>query len=109
MKDRIIENWMYAHRLSRAVFVALALAGALSYTLWNWPAPLVSRTAQSGQVISAVKDGVMLIELSDGKRVRSFTPYPVPKPGDRVPMIIETYEDGSLHAVIDPDEGLTGQ
>ena len=107
MKNRMIENWMYAHRLSRAVFVAVALAGALAYTWWNWPAPLVSRTTQSGQVISAVKDGVMVIELPDGKHVRAFTPYPVPKPGDHVPMIVETYEDGSIHAVIDPEAVLT--
>ncbi len=109
MKNRMIENWIYAHRLSRAVFVAVALAGALVYTLWNWPAPLVSQTAQSGLVLSAEKDGVFLIELADGKRLRAFTPHPAPKPGDRVPMIVETYEDGSLHAVIDPDAGLMSQ
>ena len=105
----MIENWMHAHRLSRAVFVAVALAGALAYTLWNWPAPMVSRTAQDGQVISAVKDGVMLIELANGKHVRTFTPNPAPKPGDHVPMIIESYEDGSIYAIIDIDAWRTGQ
>ena len=51
----------------------------------------------------------MVIELPDGKRVRAFTPYPVPKPSDHVPMIVETYQDGSTHAVIDPDAGLMGE
>lgn len=109
MKERMIERWMRAHRLSRAVFVAVALAGAFAYTFWTWPAPLVSRTAQNGKVVSAAKDGIMLIELANGKHVQAFTPYPVPKPGDSVPMIVESYEDGSIHAVIDPEARFMGQ
>jgi hypothetical protein len=104
----MLENWRYASRLSRAVFVAIALLGALLWTLWQWPAPMTSRTTQTGQVVSAVKDGVMVIELDNGKQVHALTPNPVPKPGDKLTMIVETYEDGTARAYIDPEAGLAG-
>jgi len=99
---------MHAHRLSRAVFVAVALGVVLVWALWNRPPALVSRTTQSGQVVSAVADGVTVIELKDGKRVRALTPHPVPTPGTRIPMIIEIYRDGSVYAVIDQESWRTG-
>jgi len=105
---RIIERWMHAHRLSRALFVAIAVGGVFIWALWNRPAPMVSRTSQAGQVISAVKGSVMVIELADGKRVRALTPQPPPKPGDRIPMIVETYQDGSVYAVIDLEAWRSG-
>lgn len=97
----IINRWIQAHRLSRAVFVAIGLGAILLWFLWNSPPAMVSRESQTGQVISAVKDGVMMIELSDGKQMRVFTPSPVPVAGARVPVVVETYADGSVMAVID--------
>lgn len=99
--SRIIERWLHAHRLSRAIFVAVAAGGALLYTLWTWPPPIVLRTLQPGKVVSVVADGVTVIELADGKRVRALTPRPPPKPGQIMPMVVETYEDGAVVAVID--------
>jgi len=98
---RIIERWLHAHRLSRAMFVAVAAGGALLYTLWTWPPPMVLRMSQSGKVVSVVADGVTVIELAAGKRVRALTPQPPPKPGDSMPMVVETYKDGSVRATID--------
>lgn len=103
---RMLENWRYASRLSRAVFVAIALLGALLWTLWQWPAPMSSRTKQNGRVMSAVKGGVMLIELDNGKLVRALTPHRVTKPGDTLPMIVEIYEDGTVRAYIDREAAL---
>ena len=97
---RMLDNWRYASKLSRVIYVAVGLLLALFITLWQWPAPRVSQTTQTGIVISAVQDGVMWIQLPEGKRVRAFTPYPVPKPGDEILMEVETYADGSMHAVI---------
>jgi len=98
---RMLENWRYASRLSRAVFVAIALLGALLWALWQWPAPMTSRTTQTGQVVSVANDGVMLIELENGKQVRALATHLVRKPGDTLPMIVETYEDGTSRAYID--------
>ena len=105
----IIERWMHAHRLARAVCMATALGGLLVWALWNPPAPMISRSTQMGQVVSAVEGGVTVIALADGKQVRAFTSQPVPKAGDRVPMIVETYEDGSVYAVVDEEARRMGR
>ena len=98
---RMLANWRYASRLSRAVFVAIALLGALLWTLWQWPAPMTSRTTQTGQVVSVANDGLMLIKLDNGKQVHALATHRAPKPGDTLPMIVETYEDGTSRAYID--------
>jgi type II secretory pathway component PulM len=105
---KMLENWRYTSRLSRAVFVAVALLGVLLWTLWQWPAPMTSRSTQTGQVVSVAKDGVMLIQLNDGKQVHALTPQPVPKPGDSLQMIVETYDDGSIRVYIDHEAMRTG-
>lgn len=105
---RMFDNWRYWSRLSRVVFVAIALLGALLWTLWHWPAPMTSRFSETGEVVSAAKGGVMVLELANGKRVRAITPDPVPKSGDRFPMIVETYEDGTVRAYIDRDSLHSG-
>ena len=97
----MLENWRYASRLSRAVFVAIALLGVLLWTLWNWPAPMTSRAVQTGHVVSAAKDGLIQIKLGNGKYVYALAPNLAPKPGDKLPMIVETYEDGTIRAFID--------
>jgi len=99
---------MHAHRLSRAVFIAITAGGLLLWTLWNRPAPMVSRSPQMGQVVSVAEGGVTVISLADGKRVRALTPRPAPKPGSRIPMIVETYEDGSVYAIIDQEAWRMG-
>jgi hypothetical protein len=100
---KMLENWRYASRLSRAVFAAITLFGALMWTLWQWPAPMISRTTQTGQVISVATGGVMLVKMDNGKLVHVMTPNSYPKTGDRLPMIVETYEDGTTRAYIDHD------
>lgn len=105
---RMLENWRYASRLSRAVFVAIGLLGALLWTLWQWPAPLTSRTSHIGQVISVNQGGVMLIKLDNGKQVHALVPQLAIKPGDTLPMIVETYEDNTVRAYIDLEKASTG-
>lgn len=106
-----VEHWMKAQRLSRAVFLVVALGGLLLWMLWN-PAPtMLTRSTQTGQVV-AVSQGkvtMTLIALEDGKRVRSMDLQPLPKPGDKLPMIVETYADGSVYAVVDVMAWKMGQ
>ena len=94
---------MHAHRLTRAVFMAVVCAGLLVWALWNRPPPMVSRSTQLGQVVSVDEGGVTVIVLADGKRVRAITPKPKPKAGGKIPMIVEIYKDGSEYAVVDEE------
>jgi hypothetical protein len=97
----MIDNWIHAHRLSRAVFVAVALLGLLVWSLLNKPPAMIDRSFQVGEVITVIKDGATLIKLADGRHVRTLTPQPLPQPGDTIPMIVESYEDGTAMAVVD--------
>jgi hypothetical protein len=99
----MIDNWMHAHRLSRAVFLAIVLLGLLVWSLLNKPPAMVDRSIQTAEVVSVIKDGATLIKLPDGRHVRTFTPQPLPQPGDAIPMIVESYEDGTAMAVVDLD------
>jgi hypothetical protein len=99
----MIDNWLHAHRLSRAVFLAVVLLGLLVWAVLNKPPAMVARVNQAGEVISVIEDGATLIRLPDGKRVRIFTPRPLPHPGDKIPMVVENYEDGTARASIDLD------
>jgi hypothetical protein len=99
----MIERWLHAHRLSRAVFIAVTAGGLLLWALWNRPPPMTDRSMQTGEVVSAVAGGVTVIALADGKRVRALNLQPLPKAGDRIPMIVETYQDGSVYAVVDQE------
>jgi hypothetical protein len=105
----IIENWMNAHRLSRAVFLAIALGGLLLWELWNPPPRLVSRSTQVGEVVSVAESGMIVIALADGKRVRTLSLQPVPKSGDKITMVVETYEDGTARAFVDEEVWRTGE
>ncbi len=105
----IIENWMNAHRLSRAVFLAVALGGLLVWELWNPPPRMVSRSAQVGQVVSVTEGGVTVITLADGKQVRALSLQPAPKSGDKITMVVETYEDGTARAVVDEEAWRSGR
>jgi len=106
--SRIVESWLNAHRLSRAVFAAVVLTGALAWMLWDRPPARLSRDQVTGTVVSAVADGATLIALPDGHHVRALTPRPLPRPGDRMPLVVETYADGTVYAVIDLDAWRTG-
>jgi low affinity Fe/Cu permease len=98
--SKFFDSWAHAHRLSRAVFMAMFAGGLLVWALWFGPPPRVSRATQTGQVVSVAEGGVTVITLADGKQVRVMAKVAM-KAGDSVPMIVETYEDGSIVAFVD--------
>ena len=107
----MINSWIRAHRLSRAIYVAVVLVVVLVWGLVYWPTPLVSRGTEEGRVISA-SENFGLVELADGRKVRLYFLPPYPRPGDSVPLIRETYKDGTTLYQVNLDEwqmGYAGQ
>jgi hypothetical protein len=105
----IIDSWMRAHRLSRAVFLVIALGGLLVWELWNPPPRMVSRSTQVGQVVSVAEGGITVIALENGKRARALSLQPKPKPGDKIIMVVESYEDGTALATVDEEAWHSGR
>jgi hypothetical protein len=100
--SRFIDSWLHAHRLSRAVAAVIVGAGILIWLAWFGPPEMISRDAASGMVISVADGGLVVIELDGGKQVR-LRPRVLLKAGDRVPMRVETYEDGSIAAWVNEE------
>jgi hypothetical protein len=96
----MIDSWMRAHRLSRAIFVAVGLVLLLIWALLNKPAPLVSQATEQAQVISA-SNHFAVVQLADGRKVRLYFPSPEPRPGASVRLIRETYADGKTLYLLD--------
>jgi len=55
------------------------------------------------------ESGMIVIALADGKRVRTLSLQPVPKSGEKITMVVETYEDGTARAVVDEEAWRTGE
>jgi hypothetical protein len=110
------DNWATAHRNTRAAAAVVALGLGLA---WMWladPGEPLARRAQTGiveQVYGPAGEAarghdrpICLVRLEDGKRTRIGIGPPRPKPGDRVPLVVETYADGSRRAYLDRDRWL---
>ena len=95
-----------AIRNTRAWFVAVSLLGALIWVLWATHAKRIDYQELSGELLEITalgekNDPVFYrgkVRLQDGKVVDitiSIRP-PLPKKGDRVPVIYERYDDGKI-------------
>ena len=95
-----------AIRNARAWFVAVSLLGALIWVLWATHATRIDYQELSGELLEITalgekNDPVFYrgkVRLQDGKVVDitiSIRP-PLPKKGDRVPVIYERYDDGKI-------------
>lgn len=95
-----------AIRNARAWFVAVSLLGALIWVLWATHAKRIDYQELSGELLEITalgekNDPVFYrgkVRLQDGKVVDitiSIRP-PLPKKGDRVPVIYERYDDGKI-------------
>jgi hypothetical protein len=106
--SRFLDNWLNAQRVSYAVFIAVAMGGLLIWTLATWPPPLASHSATGATVVSIADCGYGVVTLDDGTRLRLQFFRPFPRPGDRVPMLVETYEDGSRGYALDREAWIAG-
>ena len=95
-----------AIRNARAWFVAVSLLGALIWVLWATHAKRIDYQELSGELLEITAFGEKndpvfyrgKVRLQDGKVVDitiSIRP-PLPKKGDRVPVIYERYDDGKI-------------
>lgn len=98
---KFIEQILHAQRLSKAVFMAIVTGGLLLWALWTRPPPMIEHSTQIGEVVSVAAGGVTEIRLPGGRRARIMTPQPAPRIGDRITMIVETFEGGRVDAYID--------
>ena len=93
-------------RNARAWVMALTLLGAFVWILWATNAKRIEYQELKGELLEIVAAGNPQdpmyyhgkVRLQDGTKVAiaiSIRP-PIPKPGDRIPIIFERYDDGKV-------------
>jgi hypothetical protein len=84
----------------------LIFGSALLYGMFTRETHVVSRSHESGTVQSVLAQ-VGVVELKDGRRVRVMFAPPVPKEGDKIPLIVERFRDGKERYYLDQDRWQT--
>ncbi len=119
------DNWATAYRNWRAIIGAIVLLGVFIWALMLkqefLSRKLLSIRHEEAVVKRVVKldlnkvpsrfgssEGVTLykgvLELPDGTELKLTLVPPIPKVGDRVPLIVEHYDDGSRFYTIDREK-----
>lgn len=99
---RFFDNWAWAHRNARAWGMVIVLAGLLGWTLWETSVERIDYRETGGELLEVIGDAnsgfsVGRVRVDDGREIKVYLPQQLtPKAGDRVPLIMEHYDDGSV-------------
>jgi hypothetical protein len=104
-----VNNWVTANMRGRAIGTAIVLAGILLVTTFWGEAELVGTQKVEGELIEILgKTEIKFakVRLDTGNVVKIFLPDPPPKVGNRLPLIVELYDDKSRMYRVDFDAWL---
>lgn len=114
---KFFDNWAWAHRNARAWFMVIVLAGLLAWALWETSAERIEYRETSGELLEVFGGGevknsgfaVGRVRVDDGREIKLYLPQQLPpKVGDRVPLIMERYDDGSVLYAFDNGKWMAG-
>lgn len=98
------------YRLSRAILAALGMLVAIGVMRWATSRPptsverataTVTEVLESSSVIAGDPGRIVHVRLDDGRAGRILVPRFVAVDGDRVPLILESYENGEVFLTFD--------
>jgi len=102
---QFFDNWAWAHRNARAWGMVIVLAGLLSWALWATRVERIEYHETSGELVEVIggnqgeNSGIAVgrVRVDDGPEIKVYLPQQLPpKVGDRVPLIMECYDDGKV-------------
>ncbi|MGH8264762.1 MAG: hypothetical protein ACRETU_11335 [Steroidobacterales bacterium] len=94
------DGFKRGHMTARIIAIALVLLPIVAWFVWRDPGSLASTTHTSGTVVEYSKH-IALLNLSSGEQVRLYSgPNPV-KPGDVLPLVADTYSNGTVQYRVD--------
>ena len=112
--------WARHHRNARALGAGVAIFGAIFAMSLLRCNPMIERVEISGVVLAVEAENLrplgegepqarVLVAAEDSVQIRLFLPPPVPKIGDKIPLIAEHYKKGdSLYHLDQQKWRLTG-
>ncbi len=124
------DNWATTHRNWKVIFSLIGLLGIFIWALILKHESSSKRLLSIDQGVAVVKriekldlskvpsrfgtnEGAVLyrgtLELPDGTEIRVVLVPPIPQIGDRVPLLVENYDDGTTFYEIDRERWQTGE
>jgi hypothetical protein len=95
-----IDGFKRGHTMARVIGIAIVLVPIVVWFAWRDPGHLVSSAGATGTVIEYYKP-IALITLASGDRVRVYVGPQGAKPGEVLPLIADTYSNGSVQYRVD--------
>lgn len=95
-----VDGFKRGHMTARIIAIALVLLPIVAWFIWRNPGSLAGTTRTSGTVVEYSKH-IALLNLPSGEQVRLYSgPNPV-KAGDVLPLIADTYSNGTVQYRVD--------
>jgi len=95
-----LDGFKRGHMAARIIAIALVVLPIVAWFVWRNPGSLAGTTHTSGTVVEYSKH-IALLNLPSGEQVRLYSgPNPV-KPGDVVPLVADTYSNGTVQYRVD--------
>ena len=109
---RILNSWAISYRNARAMGAAFVMLIAILSMASLRCNPMVGRENVLGLVLEVEAEGLhpfgegepmsrALVATPDSIEIRIFLPPPVPRPGDFVPLTVESYKKGDKDYFLD--------
>jgi len=92
---RPVDGFGRGHMMARIIGIAVVLVPIVVWFAWRDPGHLVSSAPASGTVVEYQKP-IALLTLASGDRVRVYVGPQGVKAGDVLPLIADTYSNGSV-------------
>jgi hypothetical protein len=95
-----IDGFRRGHMSARFIAMALVIAPIVVWFVWRDPGQHITSAATTGKVVEYQKH-IALLNLENGEQVRLYSgPKPV-KAGDVLPLIADTYSNGTVQYRVD--------
>jgi len=95
-----VEGFKRGHMTARIIAIAIVLVPIVVWFMWRDPGHLVGSAPAKGTVVEYQKH-IALLNLANGEQVRLYSGPQDVKPGQVLPLIADTYSNGTVQYRVD--------
>jgi hypothetical protein len=95
-----IEGFRRGHMTARIIAIAIVLVPIVVWFMWRDPGRLVGSAPTTGRVVEYQKH-IALLNLANGEQVRLYSGPQDVKAGQVLPLIADTYSNGTVQYRVD--------
>jgi hypothetical protein len=95
-----LDGFKRGHMTARIIAIAIVVVPIVAWFMWRDPGRLVRSAATTGTVVEYQKH-IALLNLANGEQVRLYSGPRDVKPGQVLPLIADTYSNGTVQYRVD--------